>query len=83
MKRTLPVIAAALLLGGMTMQAHAQSKMLDITFTPKDRIEKVDLTPSAPHATTSEATGNTRNTVGTTLIDQRDKTLSTDSIRSR
>lgn len=81
MKRTLPTIAAAALLGGLAIQAHAQSRMLDIAFTPKDQAEKADLAPGAPHATTGEAAGGTRNTAGTAPIDRRGKTLSTDTKR--
>jgi hypothetical protein len=73
---------AALALGGAS--AHAQSDkpgstLPDSTRSPNES-NSVVLTPNAPHATTSEATGNTRITVGTTLIEQQDMTLSTPNL---
>jgi hypothetical protein len=80
MKKRLILLLAALAWAGA---AHAQSDrsgstLLGDTRSPSDANTNngVVLNPNTPHATTSETTGNTRNTVGSTLIEQQDKTLS-------
>ncbi len=58
----------------------AGGTLLDSTRLPSDTTNGVVLNPNTPHATTSETTGNTRNTVGSTLIEQQDKTPSAPNV---
>jgi hypothetical protein len=82
MTKLLALMAAMLIFSGA---AHAQSDksggtQLDGTRSPSNTNNDVVLNPNAPHATTSETTGNTRNTVGSTLIEQQDKTLTAPNV---